>query len=180
MKKMKRFQAILWMLSSLLLTACKTDPPKEPVVEPVVQQEPAKDVVGESLIDSSDAVLTEQKCTKTKRRPLAFIEDQQIDPPSVTLGQNFIHGFVYTVCAQDPDQWVSGKLYRKIFFKGKLIHSEPKPFDLKPGRWSVKARIEVPPSAKPGNYSLKTEFVGRAKNKRKIRFMKATEFEIVQ
>ncbi|BBA36129.1 hypothetical protein sS8_4199 [Methylocaldum marinum] len=150
------------------------------MAEPVVEQEPAKDVVGESLIDSSDAVLTEKQCAKTKRRPLAFIEDQQIDPPAVVLGQSFIHDFVYTVCAQSPSQWVSGKLYRKIFFKGKLIHSEPQPFDLKPGRWSVKARIEVPPSAKPGNYSLKTEFVGRAKNKRKIRFMKATEFEIVQ
>lgn len=180
MKKMKLYRAMLWMLSSLLLTACQSEPPKVQVVEPEIEPTPVKEeeIVGESLITASDVVLNDPICAKAKRRPTAFIEDQQVDPSTVALGQHFIHSLVYAVCASDPDEPVSGKLYRKIFFKGKLIHSEPKAFDLKPGRWSVKARIDVPSNAKPGDYSLKTEFVGLTKSKRKVKLGKITKFKV--
>jgi len=170
---------IMIIAMSLCLVACQTSPPK--VETPVAKQEvskPENDQTGEHLIAAAALVSTETDCMNAKKTPVADFTEQELNPDSVLAGEKFTHRLVYTVCESDPENVIEGTLYRKIYRKSQLLHSEPKPFTLKPGRWAVNALIEVPTKSKPGSYTLKTEFIGKASGKHKIKLTKQTEFEV--
>ncbi len=167
----------------LWLVACQSSPPlpRAETVSPVPKPDVTKfayDEIGEHLIDTSVSVSSENNCTETQKTPLADFEEQRLDPETVSAGEQFTHHLVYTVCDPDRDHIINGTLYRNIYLKGRLLHSEPKTIFLKPGRWAINALIEVPAKTKPGIYTLKTEFIGKAFGNHKIKLIKQTDFEV--
>ncbi len=179
---MKHLGAIIAIC--LWLVACHSSPPlpkaevQSPVTRPDVGQ-PESDRLGERLIDTSVHVSTEDNaCLETPKVPWVDFEEQRLDPATVTAGEKFNHQLVYVVCDPDPEHIIEGTLYRNIYRNGRLLHREPKPIYLKPGRWAINAQIGVPAKSKSGTYTLKTEFIGKASEKRKIRLSKQIDFEV--
>lgn len=171
---------IIIVTMCLGLAACQTSPPKV-VATPVAKHEiskPENERTGEHLIAAAALVSAETDCMNIKKTPVADFTEQELNPDSVLAGEKFTHHLIYTVCDSDPENVIEGTLYRKIYRGSQLLHSEPKPFVLKPGRWAVNALIEVPAKSKPGSYTLKTEFIGKASRKHKIKLTKQTEFEV--
>ncbi|MGZ4959106.1 MAG: hypothetical protein ACXV7J_07635 [Methylomonas sp.] len=134
--------------------------------------------IGEHLIDTAAWVSTEEGCAETPETPWADFEQQRIDPQTVSAGEKFNHQLVYVVCDSDPEHIIEGTLYRNIYHNGYLLHREPKPVYLKPGRWTINALIGVPAKSKPGTYTLKTEFIGKTVGKQKTRLSKQIDFEV--
>jgi len=165
---------------TLFAAACQSPaPPKveTPAIKPAAAK-PETDQIGEHMIADAAQLLTENQCQEAKSAPLANFEDQRLIPAAVVAGEKFTHHLVYAVCDADPAHVIEGTLYRKIFLKGRLLHSEPVPFLLKPGRWAVNALIEVPAKSKPGAYTLKTEFIGKGSGKQKIKLAEQSAFEV--
>lgn len=179
---MKRLSAIIAIC--LWLVACHSSPPlpKAEVQSPVVRFDVGQsenDRVGERLIDTSVRVSTEDDaCVEPSKTPRVDFEEQRLDPATVNAGEKFTHQLVYVVCDPHPEHIIEGMLYRNIYHKGRLLHREPKPVYLKPGRWAINAQIGVPAKSKPGTYTLKTEFVGKASGNRKITLSKQIDFEV--
>lgn len=172
-------QRMILALCCLVLAACESSPPREvvPAAQPETKESNA-DKVGEYLITEAAGVWTEYDCGGSKYLPVAYLEDQQLTPQRMAAGTQFVHHFVYVLCPANPDHSITGTLFRKIYLKGRLVHSGRQSFDLRPGRWGVNAIIEVPKHSKPGTYTLQTEFIGRAPTKR-IVLIKNTEFEVL-
>lgn len=181
---MKRLGAITAIC--LWLVACQSSPtlpkPKPVVQSPVTKVDVGQsenDRVGERLIDTSVRVSTEDDvCVNRPNTPWVDFEEQRLDPPTVAAGEHFNYQLVYVVCDPDPEHIIEGTLFRNIYRKGRLLHREPKPIYLKPGRWAINAQIGVPAKSKSGTYTLKTEFIGKASGKRKIRLSKQIDFEV--
>lgn len=179
---MKRLSAIIAIC--LWLVACHSSPPlpKAEVQSPKTRLDfgqSENDRVGERLIDTSTHVSTEDHaCVENPKTPWVEFEEQRLDPATVAAGEYFNYQLVYVVCDPDPEHIIEGTLYRNIYRKGRLLHRQPKPIYLKPGRWAINAKIGVPAKSKSGTYTLKTEFIGKASGKRKIRLSKQIDFEV--
>ncbi len=94
-----------------------------------------------------------------KRRPFVSIEENEIVPTRLYPGEEFNHQFIYVMCPGKRANVVTGDLYRRIYFNGKVVFKDvSKNFEIKPGKWSVDAFITIPPQAKPGVYSLSLTF----------------------
>jgi len=113
---------------------------------------------GEKLLVHPDKVWQEYSCAQ-KRRPFAQIVKYEILPPELYPGEELNQHFEYVFCPARPAQVLAGTLYRRIYFKGKIIFEDKTPnFELKPGKWAVDAFIRVPPEAKAGVYFLEVLF----------------------
>lgn len=178
---MRTFATLAPLVGVLTLGACSapapTAPPATPTsVSPKLTQ--GVDKAGEFLLTPYHRLTNELLCVGAKHWPEAAFDQQTISPETVESGQQFTHTLVYTVCGKDLEQFVGGTLYRKIYLGNRLIHSEPKPLDLKPGRWQLKALIEVPQGSRAGVYELRTEFVARGVAKRRIQLRASSKFEV--
>jgi hypothetical protein len=113
---------------------------------------------GETLIDVPDKIRKDYNCDK-KQLPFASIEDNEVLPPKIHPGDELNHRFVYVMCPTRDASVVAGNLYRRIYFKGKVLFQDvSKNFEIKPGKWSVDAFITVPLKTEPGVYSLELSF----------------------
>jgi len=169
------------LLAALLEGCTATTPPVPSAVSKPAPQpaESGATKAGETLLQDHERIANDIACVNARRFPAPTIEEQQIEPAVIAPGQQFTQTLIYSVCAQDLEQFVSGMLYRKIYFRGHLVHSEPKPIDLKPGRWKLTAVIEVPEQSKPGTYELRTEFLGGGERTRKpVRLKQSSKFEV--
>lgn len=162
-----------------LLTGCQSSPPKQVAAAPPVKLEPKRATLGEHQVEAPAAVWARYRCASARRLPVAALEEQQLWPQPVAAGSQLTHQFAYALCPAKPAGAVAGTLYRKIYFQGRLVHSGRQPFTLKPGRWEVNAIIKVPQESAAGTYTLRTEFIGRAARKRKIKLMESTDFEVI-
>jgi hypothetical protein len=166
---------------ALVVTAGCSSPVPTPPPPTVAAAKPAERIqnkAGEFLVTPYDRIANDIFCVGAKRFPEAAFEQQTITPETLAPGQQFTHTLVYTVCAKDLEQFVGGTLYRKIYMGNRLVHSEPKPLDLKPGRWKLNALIEVPEASKTGTYELRTEFVAKSGSKNRIRLRTSGKFEV--
>ncbi len=113
---------------------------------------------GENLLAHPDKVWKEYHCEK-QRRPFFKLTKYEILPLEVKPGEEINQHFEYIFCPAKPAQVLQGKLWRRIYFKGKLIFDDLTPnFEIKPGKWAVDAFIRVSPQASPGIYYLEIVF----------------------
>ena len=115
-------------------------------------------VPGEKLLVHPDAVWNEFNCGK-KVRPFVSVEKQELLPPETYPGEEFNHRFIYVMCPVGPARVITGNLYRRVYYKGRMIFQDvSKGFKIKPGKWNVDAFIKVPEQAKVGIYSVEVSF----------------------
>ncbi|NJD05054.1 MAG: hypothetical protein FIA97_00970 [Methylococcaceae bacterium] len=169
------------VLLCLLLAGCTSSQQKapEPAPAPIATQ-PKAEKLGDSLLATPAKVWSELGCENSSGLPLAGIEEQQLTPPKVNAGDQFMHRIEYALCPDSPDITILGTLSRKIYLKGKLVHNGQQPFELRPGRWRVNAIIKVPDKSKAGTYTLHTEFVGEASSNKKLKVSKEIQFEVAE
>lgn len=128
---------------------------------------------GENLISHPNTVWEQYDCSD-KKIPFLVIEKNELAPATVNPGEEFNHRLIYALCVEKTAKVIIGNLYRKIYFRGKLVFNDvSKDFELKPGKWSVDAFIAVPPQAKPGIYSLLVVF-----NSNQISFERSTRLVV--
>lgn len=165
---LNKFIAVVGMLC---LGACA--PAKKPPVQlPANPIEEKK--VGQKQLGRSAVIWKDYNCAERASVPFVLIEQQVIDPEVVGAGESFMHEFVYAACTDDRSGQIPGQLFRTISRRGRVIHSEPQSFEFKPGRWRVRAQIQVPPNTRAGKYELTAEFLadrtagkhGRVKTKK--------------
>ena len=115
---------------------------------------------GEKMLTFPEPVAREYQCS---RRGLPFfeIEKNELTPHRTRPGSRLDHSLVYVMCPSRISEVVSGKLYTRIHFKGKTVHTDVKEQDLQPGRWQITSFIKLPEQAVPGIYALEARFESR-------------------
>jgi len=115
---------------------------------------------GETVLKHPDEVWKAYDCAK-KRLPFVRMVKYEILPPEVYPGEEINQHFEYVLCPARPAEVLAGTLYRRIYYKGKVVFEDvTRNFELKPGKWAVDAFIRVPPDASPGVYYLEVVFRG--------------------
>ena len=113
---------------------------------------------GETFKEHPEKVWKEYECDQ-KKLPFIKILSYEVIPPELLPGEEINQHFEYVMCPAFPAQVIQGTLYRRIYYRGKIIFEDvTKHFEFKPGKWAVDAFITVPPSAPPGVYYLSLEF----------------------
>ena len=115
---------------------------------------------GEKLLAHPEAVWEEYHCAQEKR-PFLKLVKYEVLPPEVRPGEEVNQHFEYVFCPAKPAQVLKGNLWRRVYFKGKVVFEDlSSGFELKPGKWAVDAFIRIPPEASPGVYYLEVLFKG--------------------
>ena len=112
---------------------------------------------GETMVTFPEPVAKEYRCAK-RRLPFFEVEKNELTPHRTRPGSRLDHSLVYVMCPSRISEVVSGKLYTRIHFKGKTVHTDVKQQDLQPGRWQIKSFITLPEQATPGIYALEARF----------------------
>jgi len=129
---------------------------------------------GEKIVNFPEKVAVEYKCSE-KKLPFFYVERNELSPTKINPGTEINHHFVYVMCPSFPSEVIDAKLYRRIYYQGKIVFEDiTENFKIKPGRWEVNAYIIVPPEATTGVYSLEMEI-----RSNKIRFKDAKTFVIL-
>jgi hypothetical protein len=119
---------------------------------PLTSQQP-----GETMVTFPEPVAREYHCSK-RRLPFFEVEKNELTPHRTRPGSRLDHSLVYVMCPSRISGVVSGKLYTRIHFKGKTVHTDVREQDLQPGRWQIKSFITLPEQADPGIYALEARF----------------------
>lgn len=115
---------------------------------------------GEVLETFPDAVWEEYDCAE-RDRPFFQIERNELVPTRVAAGGEFNHHLVYVLCPAEPTEVVAGRLATRIRFKGDpIVRDAVDGYEIKPGRWTVDAFVQLPPNAEPGVYAYEIAFEG--------------------
>ncbi len=112
---------------------------------------------GETMVTFPEPVAREYRCTK-RRLPFFEVEKNELSPHRTRPGSRLDHRLVYVMCPSRISEVISGKLYTRIHFKGKTVHTDVKKQDLQPGRWLIQSFIKLPDHAEPGIYALEARF----------------------
>ncbi len=112
---------------------------------------------GERLMDFPEPVAVEYDCAK-RRLPFFKLEETELVPSRLRPGGQINHRFVYVMCPSRLSGVIEGKLYTRIQFKGKTVHSDAVKRELQPGRWVVDSFVTLPEKAMPGMYALEGRF----------------------
>ena len=126
---------------------------------------------GERLGSFPDVVWLEHDC-QAKKLPYFIIEENELMPPRVRAGGEFSHRLIYAMCPSRPTEVVEGSLSTRIRFKGSPIFGETTTgYEIKPGRWVLDSRVELPEDVEQGVYAYEVSFRGG-----KITFNKISTF----
>ena len=112
---------------------------------------------GETIVTFPEPVAEEYRCAK-RRLPFFEVEENELKPHRTRPGSRLHHRLVYVMCPSRISEVVTGKLYTRIHYKGKTIHTAVKKQDLQPGRWRVESFITLPDNAAAGMYALEARF----------------------
>jgi hypothetical protein len=138
-------------LLCILPTACAYQ--KESSLEQVWPNEP-----GVTRLKDEQTTWHENDCDK-KVLPFLAIKHQDLLSSVLQAGQELKHRFFYVACVSDSSKPIKGTLSRKILVGGRLISQDvSKHVEVKSGEWANVAFIEIPPSAKPGDYNFRLSF----------------------
>ena len=112
---------------------------------------------GETMMTFPEPVAKEYRCAK-RRLPFFEVEKKELTPHRARPGNRLDHSLVYVMCPSRISEVISGKLYTRIHFKGKTVHTDVKDQDLQPGRWLITSFITLPIQAAQGMYAMEARF----------------------
>jgi hypothetical protein len=112
---------------------------------------------GETMMTFPEPVAKEYRCSK-RQLPFFEIEKNELTPHRARPGSRLDHSLVYVMCPARISEVISGKLYTRIHFKGKTVHTHVKDQDLQPGRWMITSFVTLPKQVGPGIYALEARF----------------------
>jgi hypothetical protein len=97
--------------------------------------------------------------------PRFIIEQYQVIPVSIRAGAFFSQRLIYSLCTNKRGDEILGKLYTRIYFRGKPIITDiDSNYALKPGKWCIDRIIDIPRKATPGVYAIEMEFISSKLN----------------
>jgi hypothetical protein len=115
---------------------------------------------GTRLEEFPEKVSAEYDCANQKL-PWFKLEKLEVWPKRLEAGQELGQRLVYSLCAADPTSVVTGKLERRIIYRGEpVLRDTDANYELRAGRWVVDVVVTVPQAAPEGLYALELEFKG--------------------
>jgi hypothetical protein len=115
---------------------------------------------GTRLVDFPEQVSAEYDCGNQKM-PWFKLEKLEVWPKRIEAGQDLGQRLVYSLCAANPTAVVTGKLERRIIYRGEaVLRDTDAKYELRAGRWVVDVVVTVPATAPEGLYALELEFKG--------------------
>jgi hypothetical protein len=115
---------------------------------------------GTRMADFPEQVSAEYDCANQKL-PWFKLEKLEVWPKRIEAGQDLGQRLVYVLCTANPTAVVTGKLERRIIYRGEpVLRDTDAKYELRPGRWVIDVMVTVPPAAPEGLYALELEFKG--------------------
>jgi hypothetical protein len=146
----------LAIVAAIALCGCKKQMPEPDAAPPRAE---TKIEAGLKPLASAESVAREYRCGDMALLPFVAIEQNKLLPEKVKAGDQVLHKLVYAFCPGKDGAPASGVLLRRITHKGKTIATdETKNFTLTPGRFIVDVYYQIPPTAKPGLYTVEASF----------------------
>src|SRR5512135_2490266 len=113
---------------------------------------------GDHLLEPPEGLAQAYHCD-SQPFPFLLIEANELAPATLEAGREFNHHLVYFLCPTPRAEVMTGTLSRRLYYQGQVVFEDlSQGFTFKPGKWSVDAFIEVPPTATAGVYSLQWRF----------------------
>jgi hypothetical protein len=115
---------------------------------------------GTRLEQFPEQVSAEYNCADQKL-PWFKLEKLEVWPKRLLAGEDLGNRLVYSLCTSNPTAVVTGKLERRILYRGEpVLRDTDAKYELRAGRWVVDVMVTVPPGAPDGLYALELEFKG--------------------
>lgn len=156
---MKQSKLVWLMMLSIALGACASRRPAQQPKPATYVPSQATVEQGEQQVQTPEVVWKTYKCS-TSKLPLMIIENNYLKPATVAVGQRQINHYItYALCPEQGSSSIPATLKSEIYFNNRLVVTNQKPLQLKPGGWLMSGVIELPPTPKVGTYQLRTEIV---------------------
>jgi hypothetical protein len=109
---------------------------------------------GRKLVVLPDTVWKRENC---EARPLPYLrlERSDLQPRQARAGEEVVYRLAYVACVPPQPGYILGKIQTRIVFGDRLLSERADPsYPVETGKWVVNTKIDVPPQAEPGRYTV--------------------------